>query len=104
MQTGELLISLIGFLAVTLVTAGTLRDNFDDGDLEGWTPLIWQNGENAIHKVESGEAILQSVRVNPKTIHAFACTRGNNQMQNLQNKPFEWRLNKWCQLKVEAKG
>ena len=49
MQTGGLLISLIGFLAVTLVTAGTLRDNFDDGDLEGGTPLIWQNSENAIH-------------------------------------------------------
>ena len=33
MKTRRLLISIISFLAVGLATAGTLRDNFDDGDL-----------------------------------------------------------------------
>jgi len=164
MKTRGLLISIISFLAVGLATAGTLRDNFDDGDLEGWTPLIWRNGENAVHKVENGEAILKSVGggsiiilgqtswknytvsvrcklvkhqptpgwneaagilmrsqpvqndasdiyafdlgtvgLNQKTIHAFFCSRGGNAMQHLQSKPFEWKLNKWYQLKVEAK-
>ena len=165
MRTQGLLIGIINLLVVSLVAAGTLRDNFDDGDLEGWTLLTWRNGESAVHKVENGEAILKSVGgcsiiilgqtswknytvsvrcklvqhqpapgwneaagivmrtqpvqgdasdiyafdlgtvgVNPKTIHAFACMRGNNQMQNLQSKLFEWKLNKWYQLKVEAKG
>ena len=171
MQTNGLLISLIGFLVGALAMAGTLRDNFDDGNLEGWTPLAWLNGKNGIHKVENGEVILKSVGngsgitigqtswknymasvrcklvhhqptpgwneaagialriqpiqrnaqelpppfvdahafhfgtvgINPKSTHAFTCMRGNRAMHHLQSKPFEWKLNKWYQLKVEAK-
>ena len=61
MWTQGLLIGIINLLVVSLVAAGTLRDNFDDGDLEGWTPLTWRNSENAVQKVENGEAILKSV-------------------------------------------
>ena len=61
MRTQGLLIGIINLLVVSLVAADTFRDNFDDGNLEGWTPLAWLNGKNGIHKVENGEVILKSV-------------------------------------------
>ena len=44
---------------VTSCLAGTLKDNFNDGKLDGWSPLIWDNGFNSIHKAEKGYLVLK---------------------------------------------
>ena len=55
--------SIIGFALFLLVTstwAGTFTDNFDDGNMDGWTihrPL----GQGGTWKIENGELVLQVI-------------------------------------------
>ncbi|MBI1925057.1 hypothetical protein HYR99_12515 [Candidatus Poribacteria bacterium] len=55
--------SIIGFALFLLVTstwAGTFSDNFDDGNLDGWTidrPL----GQGGTWKIENGGLVLQAI-------------------------------------------
>ena len=55
----RLLAKLILLSMVTSCLAGTLKDNFNDGKLDGWSPLIWDNGFNSIHKAEKGYLVLK---------------------------------------------
>ena len=164
----------MSLLLAAQVLAGTLKDNFNDGDLDGWThecshldPLgnvglcktktgdsTWKI-EKGILTVSAGEldqipfisigdqswrnytvyvrtrlvkhqprnswnesaglAVrvatildfymigLGTVSFNPKTAHIFYL-QNNFGIRNLRPTPFEWKINKWYQLKVEAKG
>ena len=57
----RLLAKLILLSMVTSCLAGTLKDNFNDGKLDGWSPLIWDNGFNSIHKAEKGDLVLKCI-------------------------------------------
>jgi len=52
------LIGLTFFLIVTHSHAGTFLDDFNDGNMDGWTPM--DIGGQAIWKIENGELIFQS--------------------------------------------
>ncbi len=52
------LIAVTSLLLIALPTfAGTLRDDFNDGDIEGWQPTFAKNPENSIWEVVKGVLI-----------------------------------------------
>ena len=53
-----MMVGLTLFLLVTSSWAGTFMDDFEDGNMDGWTPISF--GVGGTWKIENGELILQS--------------------------------------------
>ena len=51
----DLIVGLILFLMITSAWAGTLRDNFDDGNFEGWQEFTLMPGRRGNWSVIDGE-------------------------------------------------
>ncbi|MCH8294844.1 hypothetical protein IH992_27485 [Candidatus Poribacteria bacterium] len=53
-------VGLTLFLLVISSWAGEFRDNFDDGNMDGWT-LFRPFGQGSTWKIENGELILEAI-------------------------------------------
>lgn len=82
---------LLMSLIATFTCAGTLRDNFDDGDWDGWTRATWgvRMDQSAQWFVEDGELVCTSENI---CALASGLTIGDNRW-----KDYEFS----CQFKIE---